>query len=232
MKTTPKYPTVIIKKVSELSPAKYNPRKISDEALGRLTKSLAEFGNLQPITWNVQTGNVVGGHQRLKVYQAMGKTEVEVWAVDLSEQKEKAANIALNKLSGEFDMPMLKDILEEIDTGDLDMEITGFGMDEIALMMEDAHPEVTEDEVPEVPVDAITKPGDLWILGEHRVLCGDSTSEADVSRLMNGEKADMVFTDPPYGINYDDSRWNEIQKNHTGGQSKKFGKKIFGLYIR
>lgn len=198
-----KYPCLLTKKINEISSAKYNPRKITDEAMGRLTKSLAEFGNIQPITWNVRTGNVVGGHQRLKVYKAMGKTEVEVWAVDLDEQKEKAANIALNKLSGEFDMPMLKDILEEIDTGDLDMEITGFGMDEIALMMEDAHPEVIEDEVPEVPVDAITKPGDLWLLGEHRVLCGDSTSEADVSRLMNGEKADMVFTDPPYGVNYD-----------------------------
>ena len=195
-----KYPCLLTKKINEISSAKYNPRKITDEAMGRLTKSLAEFGNIQPITWNVRTGNVVGGHQRLKVYKAMGKTEVEVWAVDLDEQKEKAANIALNKLSGEFDMPMLKDILEEIDTGDLDMEITGFGMDEIALMMEDAHPEVTEDEVPEVPVDAITKPGDLWILGEHRVLCGDSTKEDDIKKLMDGEKADMVFTDPPYGV--------------------------------
>jgi DNA modification methylase len=208
-----KYPCLLTKKINEISSAKYNPRKITDEAMGRLTKSLAEFGNIQPITWNVRTGNVVGGHQRLKVYKAMGKTEVDVWAVDLDEQKEKAANIALNKLSGEFDMPMLKDILEEIDTGDLDMEITGFGMDEIALMMEDAHPEVTEDEVPEVPVDAITKPGDLWILGEHRVLCGDSTSEADVSRLMNGEKADMVFTDPPYGIGFTDTKGNTIQND-------------------
>jgi len=137
-----KYPCLLTKKISEISPAKYNPRKISDEAMGRLTKSLAEFGNIQPITWNARTGNVVGGHQRLKVYQAMGKTEVEVWAVDLDEQKEKAANIALNKLAGEFDLPALKDILQDIDTGEIDLEITGFGMDEIALMMEDAHPEV------------------------------------------------------------------------------------------
>ncbi len=131
-----KYPCLIIKKISELSPAKYNPRKISDEAMGRLTKSLAEFGNIQPITWNARTGNLVGGHQRLKVYKAMGKEEVEVWAIDLDEQKEKAANIALNKLSGEFDMPMLKDLLEEIDTGNLDLEITGFGLEEIGQMME------------------------------------------------------------------------------------------------
>jgi DNA modification methylase len=193
-----KYPCLLTKKINEISSAKYNPRKITDEAMGRLTKSLAEFGNIQPITWNVRTGNVVGGHQRLKVYKAMGKTEVDVWAVDLDEQKEKAANIALNKLSGEFDMPMLKDILEEIDTGDLDMEITGFGMDEIALMMEDAHPEITEDEVPEVPVDAITKPGDLWLLGEHRLLCGDSTDSDSVDKLMDGNKADIAFTSPPY----------------------------------
>jgi len=209
-----KYPCLLTKKISEISGAKYNPRKISDEAMGRLTKSLAEFGNIQPITWNVRTGNVVGGHQRLKVYKAMGKTEVDVWAVDLDEQKEKAANIALNKLSGEFDMPMLKDILEEIDTGDLDMEITGFGMDEIALMMEDAHPEVTEDEVPEVPVDAITKLGDLWLLGEHRVLCGDATKTEDVERLMNGEKAQLLFTDPPYNVGFNGrSGKHEIIKN-------------------
>lgn len=208
-----KYPCLLTKKINEISSAKYNPRKITDEAMGRLTKSLAEFGNIQPITWNVRTGNVVGGHQRLKVYKAMGKTEVDVWAVDLDEQKEKAANIALNKLSGEFDMPMLKDILEEIDTGDLDMEITGFGMDEIALMMEDAHPEVTEDEVPEVPVDAITKPGDLWILGEHRVLCGDSTDSKDVKMLMDGSKADCLISDPPYGIGYE-------YKNHDDSDNK------------
>jgi len=196
------YPCLLIKKIIEISPSKYNPRTISDESMGRLTKSLAEFGNIQPITWNARTGNVVGGHQRLKVYQAMGKTEVEVWAVDLSEQKEKAANIALNKLSGEFDMPMLKDILEEIDTGDLDMEVTGFAMDEIAEMMESVHP-IEEDEVPEVPVDAITKLGDLWLLGEHRVLCGDSTKVEDMTRLVNGQLMQLMVTDPPYNVDYE-----------------------------
>jgi len=136
-----KYPCMLTKKVAELCPAKYNPRKISDESLGRLTKSLAELGNLQPITWNARTGNIVGGHQRLKCYQAMGKTEVEVWAVDLPENKEKAANIALNKLSGEFDLPALKDLLQEIDTGEIDVEVTGFSMDELATMMSAFKPE-------------------------------------------------------------------------------------------
>jgi len=139
-----KYPCLISKKISELSPAKYNPRTISSDSLGRLTKSLSELGNLQPITWNAKTGNIVGGHQRLKCYSALEKDEVEVWAVWLDEVQEKAANIALNKLSGEFDMPKLKDILEEIDVGEIDVDITGFSLEEIGKMMEASMPEETE----------------------------------------------------------------------------------------
>ena len=144
-----KYPCLISKKISELSPAKYNPRTISSDSLGRLTKSLSELGNLQPITWNAKTGNIVGGHQRLKCYSALGKEEVEVWAVWLDEHKEKAANIALNKLSGEFDMPSLKDIFEDLDTGEIDLDITGFGEAEIAEMMEATKPEGDDDEMGE-----------------------------------------------------------------------------------
>jgi ParB-like chromosome segregation protein Spo0J len=136
-----KYPCLLSKPLTELLSASYNPRKITSDALGRLTKSLAELGNLQPITWNAKTGNIVGGHQRLKCYQALGKEEVEVWAVWLDEQKERAANIALNKLSGEFDIPLLKDIFEGLDTGEIDMDITGFGELEIAEMMEATAPE-------------------------------------------------------------------------------------------
>ena len=136
-----KYPCLITKKISELTPARYNPRKISSDALGRLTKSLSELGNLQPITWNAKTGNIVGGHQRLKCYQALQKDEVEVWAVWLDEAQEKAANIALNKLSGEFDLPQLKDIIEELDTGEMDLDIIGFGIEEISDLMEQTKPE-------------------------------------------------------------------------------------------
>jgi ParB-like chromosome segregation protein Spo0J len=139
-----KYPCLVIKKLSELLPAPYNPRKISSDALGRLTKSLSELGNLQPITWNAKTGNIVGGHQRLKCYQALQKEEVEVWAVWLDEKQEKAANLALNKLSGEFELPQLKDILEELDTGEIDLDITGFGSEELAELMEQTAPEEKE----------------------------------------------------------------------------------------
>lgn len=136
-----KYPSLITKKLSELNPAPYNPRKISSDALGRLTKSLSELGNLQPITWNAKTGNIVGGHQRLKCYSALGKDEIEVWAVWLDEAQEKAANIALNKLSGEFDLPQLKDLIEELDTGEIDLDVIGFGADELASLMEQSKPE-------------------------------------------------------------------------------------------
>jgi len=136
-----KYPCLVKKKLSQLSPAPYNPRKITSDALARLTKSLSELGNLQPITWNAKTGNIVGGHQRLKCYEALQIDEVEVWAVWLDEAQEKAANIALNKLSGEFDFPALKDILQEIDTGEIDLDITGFSEHEIAEMMEAIKPE-------------------------------------------------------------------------------------------
>ena len=135
------YPKLQKMKLSELNPAPYNPRKISSDALGRLTKSLHELGNLQPITWNAKTGNIVGGHQRLKCYQALGKDEVEVWAVWLDETQEKAANIALNKLSGEFDLPQLKDLIEELDTGEIDLDVIGFGADELAELMEQTKPE-------------------------------------------------------------------------------------------
>jgi ParB-like chromosome segregation protein Spo0J len=105
---------------------------------------LSELGNLQPITWNAKTGNIVGGHQRLKCYSALQKEEVEVWAVWLDEAQEKAANIALNKLSGEFDLPALKDLIEELDTGEIDLDITGFGADELGELMEQTKPEEKE----------------------------------------------------------------------------------------
>lgn len=133
---TQSYPCIKKIKVSEIKGADYNPRKISNEALGRLTKSLAELGDLQPITVNVRTGNtIIGGHQRFKIYQAMGREEIDVWLVDLSEEKEKAANLALNNLAGEFDTEALKNLIEEIDNSDLDLQVTGFSDDYIKNLM-------------------------------------------------------------------------------------------------
>ncbi len=194
-------------KVHEINPAKYNPRKDlqpGDPEYDKLKKSILEFDMVEPLVWNKRTKNLVGGHQRLKILRELGIENVEVSVVDLSEVKEKALNLALNKISGEWDFPMLKDLLQELDTGDFDMEITGFDLQEIEDLMTQFHvPEegLTDDDAVPDATEAICKRGDLWQLGNHLLFCGDATVKTDVERLMGGEKADMVFTDPPYGFN-------------------------------
>jgi 16S rRNA G966 N2-methylase RsmD len=190
--------------IDKIQPAKYNPRKDlkpGDPEYDKLKKSITEFDMVEPLILNKRGNVLIGGHQRLKVLKEMGRTEVEVSVVDLPPAKEKALNIALNKISGSWLLPELKDILQEIDTGEFDIEITGFDSKEIEDLINQLHqPEdglTDDDEVPE-PQESICKPGDLWVLGEHRLLCGDATVVTDVERLMGGEKADMVFTDPPF----------------------------------
>ena len=119
-------------KVSDLKFAPYNPRKIADKELAKLKRSISEFGYVEPIVWNKRTGFVVGGNQRLKILRELAIEEVDVVVVDLDDAKEKALNVALNKISGEWDFPKLKDLLTDIDTGDFDIELTGFDLDEIA----------------------------------------------------------------------------------------------------
>ena len=195
--------------ITKINPVDYNPRKDlqpGDSEYEKLKKSLAEFDCVEPLIWNEATGNLVGGHQRLKVLKEMGRKEVEVSVVRLDEQREKALNLALNKISGEWDMPLLKDLLEEINTGAFDIEITGFDDKEIEELMTQFHVAgegLTDDDAIPEQVETICKTGDLWQLGNHRLLCGDSTKKEDVARLMGGEKADMVFTDPPYGVDYE-----------------------------
>ena len=124
--------------IEKLNPAKYNPRKDlqpGDPEYEKLKRSIEEFGYVEPIVWNKRTGNVVGGHQRLKILKELGRTEIEVTVVDLDEIKEKTLNLALNKISGDWDLPLLKDLLQELDTGDFNIEITGFGEEEIERLM-------------------------------------------------------------------------------------------------
>jgi DNA modification methylase len=191
--------------VGHLNPAAYNPRKDlqpGDPEYEKLKRSMQEFGYVEPIVWNKRTGNIVGGHQRYKILLDMGMQEIDCVVVDLDDAKEKALNLALNKIQGDWDYLKLEDLLQELDTGEFDIELTGFGMDEIEDLIAQLHvpEEIVEDEVPEPPEEPITQPGDLWILGRHRLLCGDATAITDVERLMGGKKADMVFTDPPYNI--------------------------------
>lgn len=195
--------------ITRINPAKYNPRKDlkpGDAEYEKLRKSITEFDIVEPLVWNKRTGNLVGGHQRLKILKELGIEKVEVSVVDLSDVKEKALNLALNKISGEWDFPMLKDLLEELDTGDFDMEITGFDLKEIEDLMAQFHvPEegLTDDDAVPEATESISKRGDLWSLGKHRLLCGDACVITDIEKLMAGEKADLILTDPPYGIDLD-----------------------------
>lgn len=136
--------------IEKLNPAKYNPRKDlqpGDPEYEKLKRSIEEFGYVEPIIWNERTGNVVGGHQRLKILKELGRTEIEVIVVDLDEIKEKTLNLALNKISGDWDLPLLKDLLQELDTGDFDIEITGFDEEEIERLMTQFNPiDLDEDE--------------------------------------------------------------------------------------
>ena len=191
----------------KIVPAAYNPRKNltpKDPEYQKLKRSMEKFGYVEPIVFNERTGRVIGGHQRLKVLQEAGETEVTVSVVDLPETEEKALNIALNKISGDWDMPLLKDLLEELDTGAFDMDLTGFDADEIERLMAQFHVggATEEKKVPPVPEVPITQKGDLWLLGRHRVMCGDSLATTDVDKLFNGETADSIVTDPPHGVDY------------------------------
>ena len=219
-------------KVKDLKPAAYNPRTITDEKLSALGKSMKEYGDLSGIVRNIRTGNLVGGHQRIKHFDplwaikkrkhedntgtvALGEIETPfgVWSyreVDWPEKREKAANVSANQSGGLFDYPALQVLFDEINDGTLDMEMIGFDEGELKNILEkygdqaepkDAEPQI--DQAEELNKVWGVKTGDLWQIGHHRLLCGDSTKKEDVGRVMGGEKADCVLTDPPYGIEWD-----------------------------
>lgn len=195
--------------IEKLKAAEYNPRKDlkpEDEEYQKIKKSIIEFGYVEPIIVNSDM-TVIGGHQRLKVLKELGYTEIECNVVDLDKQKEKALNIALNKITGEWDNDKLEELLAELKEADIDMDITGFSFDEVDNILKDITGSKEDDFDIDQALDEIEEPvsklGDIWILGKHRLMCGDSTSKEDVEKLMNNHKSDMVFTDPPYLINFD-----------------------------
>jgi DNA modification methylase len=196
---------------SKIKAAKYNPRrdlKPGDVEYDKLLRSIEEFGYVEPVIWNSRTGNIVGGHQRYKVLTAMGYQEIDCVVLDIDEQREKALNVALNKISGEFDIPLLTDLLRDLSEDGFDVSLTGFEATEIDELFRDK----TGGKIKDDDFDAdralaeietpITRRGDVWILGQHRLMCGDSTSMDDVKTLMDGKMTRFVFTDPPWNVDY------------------------------
>jgi len=204
-------------KINELKPHPKNPRVHPDSAIDKLVRSIKEYGWTNPVLVSAD-GYVLAGHARLKAAEKAGISEVPVIYLPLEGAKAEAYLIADNRLQDEtdWDYEKLKDLLQELDTGELDPELTGFDMGEIEDLMTQFHVpgEIIEDEVPEPPEEPITKPGDIWQLGRHRLMCGDATVITDVERLMNGNRADAMITDPPYGVEY--GAKNEFLNNVVG----------------
>jgi len=218
---------IIERNIADLIRAEYNPRELTDDQEKQLSDSLRRFGVVDPVIVNVHEDRkdiIIGGHQRSKVWQKLGNETIPTVELSLTLDQEKELNVRLNKNTGQFDMEMLKDHFETDDLIDW-----GFTDVELEWQEDVTHLEAEEDdfEVPdEVHTDIVQ--GDLIEIGPHRLLCGDSTDSDDVERLMDGEKADMVFTDPPYGIAYDnEERWKGIEKQ-KGSTKRNKGKMIIG----
>ena len=195
------------RKVSELIPYANNSRQHSDAQVAQIAASIKEFGWTNPILVDASNG-IIAGHGRLMAARKLGMTEVPVIQLShLSDNQRKALIIADNKLAlnAGWDEELLKIELNELLDADFDLELTGFDKDELDELLrpvETTEGLTDEDAVPEVPEEPKTKPGDIYQLGRHRLMCGDSTMIDDVEKLLNGERADMVFTDPPYGVAY------------------------------
>lgn len=196
-------------KTEQLIPAEYNPRKDlkpGDAEYEKLKRSLEEFGYVEPVIWNRTTGRIVSGHQRLKILLSMGITEVECVIIEMDEEKEKALNIAMNKVSGEWDKDKLALLITDLQASDFDVSLTGFDAAELDLLFKDALKDGIQDDDFDVEAElhkpAVSQQGDIWLLGKHRLVCGDSTKEETFTSLMDGKTANLVVTDPPYNVDY------------------------------
>ena len=204
--------------VDKLIPAEYNPRKDlkpGDPEYEKLKRSITEFGYVEPVIWNKTTGHIVGGHQRAKILIETGVTEIECVVVEMSEEKEKALNVALNKINGEWDKDKLSLLIADLQGADFDVSLTGFDAAEIDKLLDSGN-DAAEDSFDvdaELEKPAFSKLGDVWTLGRHRVICGDSTKPETYSTLMGGKQANLILTDPPYGIDYDKGAAGKIKND-------------------
>ena len=225
---------IIKKNVSELLPADYNPRrdlKPGDPEYEKLKRSIEQFGYVDPVIWNKRTGRVVGGHQRLKVLKDCGVTDLECVVVDLSEEKEKALNIALNKISGDWDKEKLALLITDLQGTDLDVSLTGFDAAEIDVLFRASRQgDVVEDGFDiddELSKPTFSKLGDVWKLGKHRVMCGDSTDPKTYELLIGSNKINLVCTDAPYFVDLESSSGKIKNDNLNDKEAYEFLLKVF-----
>lgn len=195
-------------KINSLIPASYNPRKKlkpGDAEYEKIKNSITEFGYVDPIIVNSDM-TIIGGHQRWSVLKALGYDEVDCVVIEIDKTKEKALNIALNKVTGEWNKELLADLIKDLQSLDYDVSMTGFEPPEIDELFNDVHSKETKED--DFDVDAelskptLTQKGDFWLLGRHRLMCGDATLPEVFDTLLDGKKVNLVVTDPPYNVNY------------------------------
>ena len=208
-----------------LRPDPANPRRISEDELDALERSLRQFGFVSPVLARRKDRTVIGGHQRLVAARRLGLTSLPVTWLDVTVEQGRLLGLALNRISGSWDDALLARLLADLQaTPDLDLTLSGFGEDEIKDLLRSLEtrerrerPEAfdLEEALEEARRAPRTKPGDLWALGDHRLLCGDATSATDVARLLDGATPTLLTTDPPYGVSLDGS-WRDGVYNALG----------------
>lgn len=225
-----KQPTMEIKELplKELKPAAYNPRKKlkkGDKEYEKIKQSLLKFGYVDPIIVNEDL-TVIGGHQRLTVLKDLDYETAKCVIVKLSKEDEKALNIALNKITGQWDDALLADLLLDLQESDFNLDLTGFEPPEIDNILSNIHDkELSEDEFDveeELKKSTVSRRGDIWQLGKHRVICGDSTKSETYDQLLGDKKANLVVTDPPYNVDVEETAGKILNDNMSDGDFYQF----------
>ena len=210
--------------IDTIKPYPNNPRKLSETAIEKVAQSIQEFGFRQPIVID-KDRIIVVGHTRYRASKKLGYKKVPITiAENLTKEQINAYRIADNRTNEEakWDEELLKMELKELDYKDFDLKMTGFDDKQINdLLFEEKQGLTDDDDVPDTPEEPITKLGDIWQLGKHRVMCGDATKEEDVNKLMDGAKADMVFTDPPYNVSFNgrSGKFDVIKNDNLSDES-------------
>jgi DNA modification methylase len=217
--------------IDSLRPDPANPRRIGDDELDALERSLRQFGFVQPVLVRREDSVVIGGHQRLVAARRLGLTTIPVTWLDVSVEQARLLGLALNKISGSWDEQLLARLLADLGaTPELDLTLSGFGEDEIRDLLRSLETREKREHVESFDLDEAleearraprTKPGDLWALGDHRLLCGDATKADDVARLLDGAAPKLLTTDPPYGVSLDGS-WRDGVYNALGPAEKTY----------
>ena len=202
--------------LDRLIPYARNARTHTDEQVAQIAASIAEFGFNCPVLVD-ERGEIIAGHGRVLAAQKLGFAEVPVIVLaHLTDIQKRAFRIADNRIAENagWNEELLRLEFAALKEADFDIDLTGFDLDEVDRML--AAPEAgadDADDVPEAPVEAVTRPGDLWVLGNHRLLCGDATVLADVEKVLGGSLADLCFTDPPYNVDYGNSAKDKLRGN-------------------